>query len=175
MRLHCHDPDGIGHCDPNYGSGYYVTVDVDQPGIGGDDDPIENGDTGHVWIEVGYEGGESASGGLYPGLPGDLRDDSANGHGYDVFITLPISQEQYEAMVNQLEEDEQNPPPWTTSHHCADYALEFLEEHTDHVIESAPIQYPIGTGTGTSPGSVGQDIVDDYGGTYAPGSNAGGN
>ncbi|MEM6469487.1 MAG: hypothetical protein AAF802_07935 [Planctomycetota bacterium] len=56
-------------------------------------------------------------------------------------------------------------------HHCADYAMEIIAEHTDHEIVTQEVEYPFNQGVGIMPETLGQDLVNNYGATYAPGSN----
>ena len=152
---------------------FVVIIYVDQPGEGGDRDVNEGTDVGHTFIEViNGETGESTTVGLYPDEPvrpwdtevdGEIRDDSD--HPWDVRAEIEITEEQYNEIMEQIEEDRQNPPDYDLNDcNCTDYVLDLLEE-VGIDIETDPADYPFPFGgDGRNPGNLGEDLVEDYDG-----------
>lgn len=152
---------------------FVVIIYVDQPGEGGDRDVNEGTDVGHTFIEViNGETGEPTTVGLYPDEPvrpwdtevdGEIRDDSD--HPWDVQAEIEITEEQYNEIMEQFEEDRQNPPDYDLNDcNCTDYVLDLLEE-VGIDIETDPADYPFPFGgDGRTPGNLGEDLVEDYDG-----------
>jgi len=165
---------------------FVVIIHVDQPGEGGDRHPYEgNGitsdvDVGHTFIEViNGETGETTTVGLYPANrpgesgdgvgpwdpedPGIIRDDSD--HPWDVRHEIEITEEQYNEIIEQINEDRQNPPDYELNDcNCTDYVLDLLED-VGIVIESQEGTWP--GGGGHNPGDLGEDL-EDLGGERNP-------
>lgn len=152
---------------------FVVIIYVDQPGDGGDRDVNEGTDVGHTFIEViNGETGESTTVGFYPAEPvrpwntevdGEIRDDS--NHPWDVRAEIEITEEQYNEIMEQINEDRQNPPDYDLNDcNCTDYVLNLLEE-VGIDIETDPSDYPFPFGgDGRNPGNLGEDLVEDHGG-----------
>jgi len=152
---------------------FVVIIYVDQPGEGGDRDVNEGTNVGHTFIEViNGETGESTTVGLYPDKPvrpwdtevdGEIRDDSD--HPWDVQTEIEITEEQYNEIMEQIEEDRQNPPDYDLNDcNCTDYVLDLLEE-LGIDIETDPADYPFPFGRdGRNPRNLGEDLVEDYDG-----------
>lgn len=158
---------------------FVVIIHVDQPGAGGDRHPYEgngipsNVDVGHTFIEViNGETGETTTVGLYPANrpgesgdgvgpwdpedPGIIRDDSD--HPWDVRHEIEITEEQYNEIIDQINEDRQNPPDYDLNDcNCTDYVLDLLED-VGIVIESQEGTWP--GGGDHNPGDLGEDLED---------------
>jgi RHS repeat-associated protein len=134
-----------------------LVVHVDQPGDGGDDDYIEDGNVGHVFVTLfDLEKAEIESVGLYPT---GLEDDSDTP--WDVEKTFWLSDEEYEKVKTKIKEDKKKPPDWTVYYNCVNWASDVVEV-SGNSIPTDPVKVPV-LGDILSPGPLGEDLIDDGG------------
>lgn len=146
-----------------------LTIYVDQPGKGEDDDAYEiNGgsvDVGHTFGSLeDTDTGEKTTKGFYPSNPvnpftnkkvaGEIRDDS--NHPYDVKKEFELTDEQYESAKNKIKADMKKPPEYDLDKkNCTDWG-EDIAESGGQKIPDTKGKWP--GGGGSNPGQLGEEL-----------------
>lgn len=159
---------------------FVVIIKVDQPNPGTRDvwsGTVRNPVVGHTFIEVvNGNTGEVTCVGFYPDgnpgisgtCPGRIIPD--DGHDWDVKYEIPITQDQYDILVDKINETTNNPPNYNTaSNNCTTWAIGILETiQIDINTTKGSWGIPfIASGHGFAPGILGEDLVL-VGGTRNP-------
>jgi hypothetical protein len=155
------------------GARFLVIIHVDQPGDGGDRDTYEitggGIDVGHTFISViDGDTGDAMTVGFYPEEPvspidpeadGQLVDDS--GHSWDVQHEYPLTEEQYEELLDLIEEAKKDPPEYDLNdNNCVDWAIDLLDQLGLDVPDTEG-SWPGGGGSNT--GDLGEDLIQEGG------------